>query len=474
VALLLPRREDWLYVVNVDNDNLLTDKWLEDAHGAAQDQLAHMRIRRLASRDGLARMRKLPLFSQWSSKNCGVTGRMGLPFKLFEELGGYDLKFLAMGFQDIDLKNRAAILGAVDLKRGPWCGFSLPNDREAAEDMMSTMKKRNGGGYSEAERKAKAKNTGSSLTWEQQNIENQKRAKLRGKGIDKFKVNQGDAPIGNKVRRVGPVETRAGSDRPEGALARSPEAAIHEFRKPMRFDSLTSRWIPVKPPGSAGQALTAGRRGEPEVSRAGSDSPPWCADIVLTLGTSTLAACYPSNDFALKIKEKIWPRDRVDGDQRKEAAAVLDEGLASKAIRDIIGNFNDALASKKIHVVFLDCASLMAEHGRSGHVGTHGATSKRIALHPGATPLAKQFADIKWRSRHVKVLACHCNAGEYQSVAVAEFCRRAMDMEATVINLCSERWGDCNLCDYCPKCDVACYDKDREYAVRVWRRLCWG
>jgi hypothetical protein len=152
----------------------------------------------------------------------------------------------------------------------------------------------------------------------------------------------------------------------------------------------------------------------------------------------------------------------------------MDQGLAYKAIRDILVERGNIQSGDRVHMVFIDCATLHPGQERSRHVGTYGVTSEGIARQTmRLTPLAKQFANIDWLVGHVRVVACHCNAGEHRSVAVGEFCRRAMDMLAPVLHLCRTQWSY-RSCDCCNECDPTRDDPARERAVGIWRKLCWG
>ena len=132
-----------LYVVNVDNDNVLTCQWLRDARRAADAQVPAA-LRAVAGARRLEEFPSLePLFTHWNNQNPGVFGRMGLPYTYFRYLGGYDESMEGMGYEDVDLKRRASRASRVEDIDAPWCGFSVPNAEEN-QGIMRTVRDRRG------------------------------------------------------------------------------------------------------------------------------------------------------------------------------------------------------------------------------------------------------------------------------------------------------------------------------------------
>jgi hypothetical protein len=105
-----------LVLVNCDNDNLLTTGFIHTLVEYAPKLTAPV-----GSASFLAMLR-------FHGRDGGVTGRIALSASVFRQLGGYDQSFAPMGYQDVDLAKRAAMLGPVKLVSGPdLSGESVPN-----------------------------------------------------------------------------------------------------------------------------------------------------------------------------------------------------------------------------------------------------------------------------------------------------------------------------------------------------------
>jgi hypothetical protein len=108
--------DDNAVLVNCDNDNLLTRPVLD----MLVEHAPHLIVDPHAT-GCLAMLR-------FSGADGGVTGRMALSARVFRMLGGYDQTLWPMGYQDIDLANRASKVGAVKLVAGSdLSGESVPN-----------------------------------------------------------------------------------------------------------------------------------------------------------------------------------------------------------------------------------------------------------------------------------------------------------------------------------------------------------
>ncbi|MEM8648075.1 MAG: hypothetical protein AAGF86_17245 [Pseudomonadota bacterium] len=184
------------YVVNLDNDQVFSERWLAELLEKAPGQLAAMDIAahatsearhdrpatqpgssaagpsaglrqathstqqsaastgasapaevQLSSRTISERARKLNMHTlaghvilcQWNNtKEMGLVGRISLPFELFVHMGGYNEAMLGMSCQDVDLINRAELLGRVLRLNSRDNGFSLPNLPGELQDQMQT------------------------------------------------------------------------------------------------------------------------------------------------------------------------------------------------------------------------------------------------------------------------------------------------------------------------------------------------
>lgn len=98
------------YVFNLDADNYITEGDVESIlHAASLGAVCHQ-------------------FS--GTYGDGSHGRIGLPKTKFLELGGYDEAFLPMGYQDVDLLNRAKLSGATVLQTSSPELAAVQNSRE--------------------------------------------------------------------------------------------------------------------------------------------------------------------------------------------------------------------------------------------------------------------------------------------------------------------------------------------------------
>ena len=83
-----------IFVVNLDNDNAMTPAFIPLLADVIRDQAG--------PRDVV----------QFTNKQVtGTTGRIGASGGFWSQMAGYDEQFLPMGYQDIDLMNRAKLVG---------------------------------------------------------------------------------------------------------------------------------------------------------------------------------------------------------------------------------------------------------------------------------------------------------------------------------------------------------------------------
>ena len=75
-----------LYLVNLDNDQVITPAFLNSVCLIAQEQLHGDPGRRA-------------ILCQWKSSEPGLTGRIGMPAKEWRNFGGYDQELTGMGLR---------------------------------------------------------------------------------------------------------------------------------------------------------------------------------------------------------------------------------------------------------------------------------------------------------------------------------------------------------------------------------------
>ena len=126
---------DTVYVVSLDNDNIATDEFPRDCRRAATEQLPVAAEAHAENWVGFVGA-GATVCAHWLSRSPGTFGRIGLPRSVFRMVGGYDEEFEAMGWQDVDLLHRLALLGTVEEISNVWVGFSLPNDPENTNELM--------------------------------------------------------------------------------------------------------------------------------------------------------------------------------------------------------------------------------------------------------------------------------------------------------------------------------------------------
>ena len=66
----------------------------------------------------------------------GTYGRIGLPMVLLTHAGGYDQELRGMGYQDVDLLARLAMIGSVRTVNNEWVGWSIPNQKEKVATIL--------------------------------------------------------------------------------------------------------------------------------------------------------------------------------------------------------------------------------------------------------------------------------------------------------------------------------------------------
>ena len=77
---------DDVYLVNLDNDNVITPAFLNSVCQIAQEQLH-------------GDPGSWAILCQWTSPEPGLTGRIGMPATLWSKFGGYDQELTGMGLR---------------------------------------------------------------------------------------------------------------------------------------------------------------------------------------------------------------------------------------------------------------------------------------------------------------------------------------------------------------------------------------
>jgi len=111
---------DKIFVVNIDNDNIITPRFLQSVAEVAVQQCSC----------GNAPGRSGEILCQWKNSEPGLTGRIGMPWAVFCLFGGYDQELTGMGYQDVHIMARARLVGTVRYIQDQWVGFSIPNRAE--------------------------------------------------------------------------------------------------------------------------------------------------------------------------------------------------------------------------------------------------------------------------------------------------------------------------------------------------------
>ncbi len=511
--------DNWLYCVNLDNDNIVTTQWLEDVRRAASAQLPAARREEL--HQWPLEQPAPTLFSHWHNNSPGTYGRMGLPYAVFSMLGGYDQTFKAMGYQDVDLKRRASYAAQVDEVQAPWVGFSLPNDPEncALMESKKTRSLRN-----EQEKVYKAKYSGCAETWQEQTGSNRKVSQKRKKQVQ---VNRGVAPLGVQVEEAIPCTRReAGltAQRPEAGLtaqkppmrgsvtatttpasssagpaasaradtapaipapaARVPEARVPAAAPPPRAPPLLAASSKARVPAPVLQAapIEAGRRlqeaGHDRPPEAGSDRPrerPHRPHFIVPFGTRTRAQTRTfRNSVAERVRHEMWPRR---GEQRR-GVRYLDKELGEEAVRLALLRTGEVDETEVVHVCLIDCTVLHWADARLAHIGSHHWISRRFMDQTHTVQMVADQcvrAERMWKPASVRVLAFYCNAGEHRSVSMAELYARATGFapELNVIHMGRELWSY-RSCGGCAECDPCVEHGDRRVAIGIFSRVLQG
>ena len=89
------RALDDIFCVNMDNDQVFTQDWLQECIKTAEQQLSTVKqaLRKPIMNGAplavaLEALRGLPLAAHWNGREPGVFGRIGLPFHVWALLGG--------------------------------------------------------------------------------------------------------------------------------------------------------------------------------------------------------------------------------------------------------------------------------------------------------------------------------------------------------------------------------------------------
>ena len=108
------------FVMNWDNDNVLSLRWLYECLRAANHIISTTNL----------------IGYQWQNTNIGTCGRIGTSYEIFKKMGGYDESMLAMGVQDVDLVRRMALIGSMEWRSGST-SFTVSNRPEEAKRLLS-------------------------------------------------------------------------------------------------------------------------------------------------------------------------------------------------------------------------------------------------------------------------------------------------------------------------------------------------
>ena len=187
---------DRTLLMNWDNDNMMTIRWLHDCLRAADSMCSAENFALMESREALVGI-------QWQNANVGTTGRIAIPYRVFCRLGGYDESMLAIGVQDNDLIRRAALLGRTE-RRNATTSWTISNIEERVDRTSASSAK--------VHRNQKLDENAEKLKWfpahEKSFGTYRKICKHNAKSMDRslkakrFKVNPGQEFIGVETQRV--------------------------------------------------------------------------------------------------------------------------------------------------------------------------------------------------------------------------------------------------------------------------------
>ena len=491
---------DMLYVVNVDNDNVVTQEFCVDVLKSSFTELQQPCAR---------------VATQWVSKDLGTYGRIGMPFQTFVKMGGYDEGMKGMGAQDCDILWRAALIGHVETKQVPWSGLSVPNQEDKLEELLGASDKSRRKAWS-GERDVKMLNVDPDVyqefhgSYDEMNQRNNKRAKNNRKQ-NAWRQNQALSMIGVPVAEtelrvdllkahglltrttafsaeplpgiglagapaassssqpshggVGPEVQEAGPDRQKRLRAEEERLGQEEERRLAEEAEAALRR------GELACAAFKRRRLTDEDHVVTGRSPP---QLICSMGTRTLAYSFPANPHAKLLKDGMWPKDR------SAPRAAFDEALAIRALLGTGHMFTDVEL-----FWWIDCTRLSGFTGdsnfdRQGHVGMHERIQVSCVRHRAFEEVLRgmgQAATCIADGKRVAVVFW-CNAGEHRSVACAEAFARWLQAKFpsqagnhVVRHFCSDQWGrrGCGFwrCTSCREHSELRVAVDQELATRM-------
>ena len=473
-AMLLGFPKHRIYVVNVDGDNVLTGKFVQDAIHRGREELDSLPVSFCSVKDDAAASRKEAIASEsfsgllahagshWHNKELGTFGRVGLPYILFLHSGGYDQDLKGMGVQDWDLLNRLALIGSVRVKKAEWVGFSVPNQEEKMVEILAETGKYRRAQQKELEDHAKMRFLSPELNQQ-----------FHGSFYELCKANSKIAR--SKQKKQSLVAYRRNLDKPHIGV---------DFEIPSIFrsvnENLERRYVPrnivwlsssggTSPPGLTVKSRSGGTS-QPGLTGVGQEKTveQEASITVCSFGTRTLTQC-TNNEHAQAMHDIMWP-SKGWADRR------LDYSLARNAL-------TAAVPGKWTSIVFVDCRSLWEPWPKvaAGHVGLHEKLQLAYMqqLQQGAGEVANQARQWAnpWNFKGYcgKVLICFfCNAGEHRSVAMAEVHAGYLDKHFPgrrtheVLHLCRDywRWKYCGGCMECTESSAI-----RAEAQSLWEEL---
>ncbi len=482
-ALTGKYREDQIYVVNVDNDNIVTQEFCLDVLAVAQEELA-ADLERPGARVG----------TQWSSKDMGTFGRIGLPLATFRRMGGYDEGMKGIGAQDTDLTWRLQLLGRFVSKNVPWVGLTVPNrESEVDRGMALDCKARRKGWDQEADEKMRnlqpelvAQYKCSFRALSKANGQRMKRLNKEKRWKRNAELQSLGVEVGESVLlqvmldtwglteagldRQGQEEERRRADE-ERAREGEQRKREEEERRRLAEDMLQRQDVERRRKEEEEQRgrleEERRRREEAEVKRRRAGTRV-CSIVAVSFGTRTLKHSYHGNPSARRMHDSMWSR----GD--REARRALDAELAESALRGCGSLFDDCG-----EIFFVDCTKVSGFSGepgfdRQGHVGMHERIQAACVGHPRFTGIAARLQEIQeWMRRSTSekcAVAFWCNAGEHRSVACCElfarWWRKKYLSPVPTAHLCRNQWGrrGCGGCQACHHWSPAIVGTDEEFA----------
>ena len=201
-----------VYLCNIDGDNLLTNVFLTALCERANLELSNLPAPfRSANSDATVTYdgRFENTGTNWRCKEMGTCGRIGVPYVVFNFVGGYNEKLRGMGYQDIDLMKRLSLVGNftyVQCDDLTGVGFSVPNQQHKLKEYLAVSGQARRKSNKCSEDDAKMKNLAQDLkdkykTFHELNHANLKLAKA-GTNKGKFRANVDQQRIGVDIQWV--------------------------------------------------------------------------------------------------------------------------------------------------------------------------------------------------------------------------------------------------------------------------------